>query len=400
MAPDHLFVTQDYGPDLGGMARRHVELCRRYPEPMGVSTVDAPGAAQFDRGEHYPIHRQPFAFARAKLLGNQLRWGRWIARELRRRNGPRLLHCGNVRPAGYAVWFARRRAGAPYLLYVNGQDLLLERQKARSPLKRAAAAAIFGAASGVVANSAYTAALARDVIGEVGTRRAPPVAAIDLGTDPAHFRPSRDSGALRERLGVQADPLLVTVARLVPHKGHDVAIQALARLRSTHPGLRYLIVGRGADESRLQALAARERVADAVIFAGALGDDEVAEAYATADVYVGLSRAEGATSVEGFGISFVEAAASGTAVVAGDSGGVRSAVRDGETGLVVPAYDVDRAACAIGSLLDDPALRAAMARRGRALVETHYNWDRVARETAAFAREAVAARSPLTARQA
>jgi phosphatidylinositol alpha-1,6-mannosyltransferase len=381
------------------MARRHVELCRRWPGGMRVSTVAAPGAAAFDAGEPYPIDRQPFPFARAKLITSQLRWARWLTAHVRA-HGTAVLHCGNVRPAGYAVWLAHRRTGAPYLVYVNGLDLLGERRKAGSALKRRVAAAIFERSAGVVANSAWTAALAREVMREVGVRRPPPVAAIDLGTDPGQFSPARDSGALRRRLGLGDRPLLVTVARLVRHKGQDSAIRALA-LIGDGAGARahYAVVGTGPAEPALRALAAELGVADRVHFTGPLPDADVAEAYAAADVYVGLSRQEGLASVEGFGISFVEAAASGTPAVAGDSGGVRSAVRDGETGFVVPAEDPAAAGAAIRRLLDDDALRARMGRRARSLVETHYNWDRVARETAEFTRLVLAGAAPPATRE-
>jgi phosphatidylinositol alpha-1,6-mannosyltransferase len=139
------------------------------------------------------------------------------------------------------------------------------------------------------------------------------------------------------------------------------------------------------DRGRLAALAHGRRVDDRVIFAGTLSDDEVAEAYATATVYAGISRLDDGVNVEGFGISFVEASASGVPVLAGDSGGVRSAVRDGETGLVVAPNDVATIAAALRTLLAEPELRARMGAAGRRAVETHYNWDRVAEETRAFA---------------
>jgi phosphatidylinositol alpha-1,6-mannosyltransferase len=224
---------------------------------------------------------------------------------------------------------------------------------------------------------------------EVGVRLPPPVAAIDLGTDPAHFRPERDTGALRARLGVGDAPLLLTVARLVPHKGQDVVVRALARLAGEFPRRRYLLVGSGHDEPRLRALASAEGVADRVLFAGNLADAEVAEAYATATVYVGPSRLDRGLNVEGFGISFVEAGASGVPSVAGDSGGVRSAVRDGETGFVVPPEDAGAVAAAVGRLLEDEALRRRMGRTARELAVTYYNWERVARDTRAFARQVV-----------
>jgi phosphatidylinositol alpha-1,6-mannosyltransferase len=373
----HAFVTQDYGPDLGGIARRNVELCRRLTGGVVVSTVAHRDAAVFDAGESYPIARQPFDITDAKRFGNQIAWARTLP-------VAGVLHVGNIRPAGYPVWWAHHRAGLPYIIYVYGMDLLKERRKfggVQGALKRYTARRLFADAAGVVAISAWTAELTADIMRRAGITHAPPVATIELGTDPGFFRPDRDTGALRRRLGLGSSPLLLTVARLVPHKGQDIAIEALARL----PGdVRYLIIGEGPDAPRLRALAASLGVADRVTLAGALDDAEIAEAYAAASVYVGLSRRDGDVSVEGFGISFVEAGASGTPSVAGDSGGVRAAVRDGETGIIVPPSDPGAAAEAIRALLDDAARRAAMGVAARRAVESHYNWDRVASETAAF----------------
>jgi phosphatidylinositol alpha-1,6-mannosyltransferase len=372
----HCFVTQDYGPDLGGIARRNVELCRRLPGGVVVSTVAHAGADAFDAGEAYRVVRQPFRLRDAKRFVNQVRWARTLP-------AGQVLHVGNVRPAGYPVWWAHRRRGVPYIMYVYGMDLLKERRKlgGPNPLKRYTARRLFADAAGVVAISAWSAALVVDVMRGAGVRDLPPVATIDLGTDPVFFHPSRDTGALRQRYGLGDAPLMVTVARLVPHKGQDVAIQALATLGAE---VRYLIVGAGPDEGRLRALAASCGVGHRVIFAGALSDAEMAEAYATATVYVGLSRREGDVEVEGFGISFVEAGASGTPSVAGDSGGVRAAVRDGETGLIVPPTDAGRAAAAIAQVIGDDGRRASLGAAARAAVEQYYNWDRVARETSDF----------------
>ena len=386
----HLFVTQDYAPDLGGMARRHVELCRRFaPDEIIVSTVASPQAKDFDRNEHYHISRQPFPFGQAKRFSNQLAWGMDLAKKCRA--GIDVMHLGNVRPCGYAVRLAARCAHTPYLVYVNGGDLLRLRQKSETRLfKRWSARQIFALSLGVVANSAWTADLARDVMAFVGVKNLPPVATIDLGTDPVQFSPEKDRRLLRSRLGINEAPLLLTVARLVPHKGQDIVIQALAKLSQAQPDARYLIVGDGSDGPRLRALASALGVGERVILAGPLSDLDVAEAYATADVYAGLSRVHNGINVEGFGISFVEASASGTPCVAGDSGGVRSAVRDGETGFVVSPSDVDAVASAIGRLLSDGALRRRMGVAGRTAVETHYNWERVARETLAFAHDRMA----------
>jgi phosphatidylinositol alpha-1,6-mannosyltransferase len=383
----HLFVTQDYAPDLGGIARMHVELCRRFGDGdetiMSVSTVAAPEAKHFDEQENYKIIRQPFPFERAKIFSNQLRWARWLTS--RRSPDFDVLHCGNIRPVGYAVRWANRQLRVPYLVYVYGGDLLKERKKAqRSLLKRRTARSILGHASGIVAISKWSAALASDVMNQVGIEAPPPVATIDLGTDPVRFNPAFDTGALRRRWGVGDAPVILTVARVVPHKGQDMGIRAVAALRRDFPELRYIIVGEGPDEGRLRALAKELGVLDRVGFVGAMRDDELPEAYATSTIYLGASRVDSEIDAEGFGISFVEAAASGIPSVAGDSGGVRSAVRDGETGIVVPATDSDAVTDAIRSLLVNPDRRKQMGIAGRRAVETHYNWDRVARDVREF----------------
>lgn len=375
------------------MARRHAELVRRYGEPMEVSTVawsDPRVAALADASEPAEITRQDFTAARAKLFANEVRWGRRLAQ--RCASGIDVIHCGEIRPVGYAVWWAHRRSGAPYILYVNGGDLLHERRKtSRHWTKRVSGYRLFSDAAGVVANSAWTASLATDVMREMGVTVTPPVAAIDLGTDPEQFRASRASGALRARLDLADAPVLLTVARLVPHKGQDTAIRALARLANDFPRLQYVVVGKGDDEQRLRELATALGVADRVHFPGQLSDDEMADAYASSTIYAGLSRLDNGVNVEGFGISLVEAAASGLVAVAGDSGGVRSAVRDGETGLVVSASSVEDAADAISRLLAQPELRATMSVAARKAVETHYNWERVAVETRNFVRNCIAA---------
>jgi len=393
----NLFVTQDYGPDLGGMARRHVELCRRFGDgeetTMSVSTVASPNAAAFDQHEDYRIYRQPFPFERANRFSNQLRWARWLTS--RRAPAYDVIHCGNIRPVGYGVRWANRQLGVPYLVYVNGGDLLRERRKSeRSSMKRMSARSILGNASGIVATSKWVADLSADVMVEIGVTSPPRIAALDLGTDPVHFNSSRDTGALRRRWNVGDAPLLITVARLVPHKGQDMGIRALASLSRDFPQLRYIMVGEGHDEQRLRGLARELGVADKVAFVGPMRDDELPEAYATSTIYLGASRVDKEINVEGFGISFLEAGASGIPSVAGDSGGVRSAVRDGETGIVVPPTDADAIADAIRALLVNPEKRHQMGRAARRAVETHYNWDRVARDTREFTNEVVGQPSP------
>lgn len=373
-----------------------MELCRRFGDSdqttMSVSTVASSGAAAFDQHESYLIYRQPFPFDRANRFSNQLRWARWLTS--RRSPDFDVLHWGNIRPVGYGVRWANRRLGTPYIVYVNAGDLLRERMKARrSMLKRQTSRSILENAAGIVAISKWSAQLASDVMSEVGVESPPPVGVFDVGTDPVHFSPSHDTGALRRRWGVGDAPLILTVARLVPHKGQDMGIQALSTLARDFPTLRYIIVGEGHDEARLRALAKELGVSDRVGFVGTMRDDELPEAYATSTIYLGASRVDREINAEGFGISFIEAGASGIPSVAGDSGGVRSAVRDGETGVVVPPTDAGAVADAIRSLLLNPERRKQMGLAAWHAVETHNNWDRVARDTRDFTYQVAGSRA-------
>jgi phosphatidylinositol alpha-1,6-mannosyltransferase len=372
------------------MARRHVELCRHFADDstsIEVSTVKSDSAKEFDAAEPYEINRQPFYFSEAKRFTNQLRWAKWLSSKSRQ--GVRVLHCGNVRPVGYAVRLTQLRRRVPYLLYVNGSDLLREQLALGQLRKRFSAREVFARANGIVATSTWVGQLAAELQEHLEISNPVPIGAFDLGTDPAFFNPTRNTGRLREAWGIGTSPLLITVARLIPHKGQDVALRAVAALWDEFPSLRYAIVGVGPDEDRLRRLASELNIADRVIFAGALTDNEIAEAYATSTLYVGLSRVEEVIYAEGFGISFLEAAASGLPSIAGDSGGVRSAVRDGINGLVVPPTDVRAVAGAIRNLLTDTEKRMTMASKARSLVETYYNWERVARDTRDFTNRVV-----------
>jgi phosphatidylinositol alpha-1,6-mannosyltransferase len=239
----------------------------------------------------------------------------------------------------------------------------------------------------IVANSLWTASLCRRVFdelqcGEVDER----VRVIPLGTDPARFRPDLDPRKVREAYGLPDGRWLLTVARLVPHKGIDTGIRCLASLTEKNSQLRYLVVGAGSDKARLEALARDLQVMDRVHFLGEVQDKDLPALYNVADLYLAPSRFQ-ALDAEGFGISILEASASGLPVVVGRSGGTADAVREGETGILVDPEDPRSFAAAVRSLLEDDDRAVRMGREGRRVVETFYNWDRVVGKMREIGRE-------------
>jgi phosphatidyl-myo-inositol dimannoside synthase len=379
-----LLLAQDFPPMGGGIARMHGELTKRFPRgELIVSTPTNRDAPEVDATFSAVIDRLPVGTYRTKTLPGLLLWSRRAA-SLVRQHEVRFVHCGNVKPAGYAARWVFERRRVPYGIYFHGADLLSEQHKIRhSALKRRTARVIIGGAAVLMANSAWTRDLALGVLGELGLdSRGHRLRVVHLGTDPNHFRPGVDPSALRERFGLPDGDArwLVTVARLERHKGMDTVIAALPAVIARVPAVRYAIAGTGPERGRLEKLAHKLGVADRVYFLGGVTDQDLPALYNLGAVYVGASRRAEPIGVEGFGIALVEAAGCGLPVVAGNSGGIPDAVRDGETGFLVAAEDPAAFADGICRVLADPALAQQLGRNGRRAVETYFNWDRVVRD--------------------
>lgn len=199
------------------------------------------------------------------------------------------------------------------------------------------------------------------------------------GVDEKTFHPESGGAEVRARLGLTDRPVVVCVSRLVPRKGQDTLIEAMPRILAAVPDAVLLIVGGGPYESDLRALAVSVGVADSVVFTGSVPWSELPAHYGAGDVFAMPCRTRrGGLDVEGLGIVYLEASATGLPVVAGDSGGAPDAVLDGETGWVVRGGAPSDAADRVVALLLDPALRARMGERGRAWVEDRWRWDLLA----------------------
>ena len=199
------------------------------------------------------------------------------------------------------------------------------------------------------------------------------------GVDEKVFHPDSGGDEVRARLGLTERPVVVCVSRLVPRKGQDTLIRALPRVLAAEPDAVLLIVGGGPYEKDLRRLAAETGVAASVRFTGAVPWSELPAHYGAGDVFAMPCRTRrGGLDVEGLGIVYLEASATGLPVVAGDSGGAPDAVLDGETGWVVRGTSPEDTADRITTLLSDPELRRRMGERGRQWVEERWRWDLLA----------------------
>lgn len=399
MTAHDLLLTFDFPPLGGGISRWMSEIARRYPPgTLTVSTGRMPGDTASDAAFPNVIDRLDVPSVRLRALKNQVRWAR-RSMALNRATPFRFAWCDNIRPSAYPARALSQFSGVPYGVIVHGSDLFdIRANFRRSRFKRMVTRQLLGGAATIVANSRWTRSLLAEVLGELGL---PDVVArarvVSLGTDPLRFRPDVDTAAFRRAHNLPNGRWLVTVARLEAFKGVDTVIRALRLLTAEFPDVRYAVVGDGSFRAGAEALAVAEGVADRVHFLSRLPDDALPSAYAMTTIYAGLTR-ETPREVEGFGISLLEAQASGRPVVAGRAGGIVDAVADGETGLLVDPTDVAAVAAAFRSLLADPARAEAMGRAGRSAIERHYNWDRVVSDMRGIAAQlgrSVVATSPV-----
>jgi len=362
----HLLVTNDFPPKIGGIQSLLWEWWRRLPpDSFAVLTSPYEGAAEFDAQQPYLIRRtsepvllpHPWMVKRINAMAAEV--------------GADLIVLDPAIPLG----LVGPSLDLPYDVVLHGAEVTVP---GRIPGSKQALAHVLRNARHIVAAGGYPAAE-----GERAAGRSLPITIVPPGVDTERFHPLTEAEreAARDHFGIARDAeLVVGISRLVPRKGFDTAIRAVAALHRSRPNLVLAIAGGGRDAERLQGLA---RSLDAPVkFLGRVSNDELPRLYGCADLYTMLCRNRWAgLEQEGFGIVFLEAAACGVPQVAGDSGGAAEAVADGETGLVIREPDDPRqVAAAIERLLDDHDLRARMAVAGRERAVRDFSYDGLARK--------------------
>jgi len=366
---DILLVTEVYPPAIGGSGALLENLYCRLSGPKVHVLTHGRGPSRVQRGvvvDSVEMDAPSWGVLRPASLRRHVRVSRAINRV--RRRGHTVLHCGKALPEGLSARLANWPRPAPYVCWVHGEEL---GHASTSKELRSLARLVYNGAAALVANSENSRRLLMSEWGIAESR----VHVIHPGVDADRFNPDVDGSAMRARVGVQpGELLLVSIGRLDRRKGHDMALRALARLRGARPSIRYVIVGDGPQRASLEALAVDVGVSDLVRFVGAAAEADLPAWYAAGDVFLMPNRTDG-VDFEGFGIVFLEAAASGKPTIGGRSGGVIEAVADGVTGLLVDGDDVARIADAIVHLASDPARRASLGRAGRQRVQDAFTWS-------------------------
>lgn len=365
-----LLVTNDFPPRRGGIQSYLVELVSRLATTgEHTLTVYAPqwkDAETFDaRTAGYHVVRHPGTLM-LPGAGVDIRMRRLIAE-----HGIDTVWFGAAAPLGLLAHRARQAGATRVLASTHGHEVGWSMLPvARSVLRR------IGEDSDVVTFvSRYTRARFASAFGpHAALEHLPP------GVDTDRFRPDPASRAeLRSRFGLGQRPTVVCLSRLVPRKGQDMLIRALPSIRQRVNGAALVIAGGGPYLAALRRLADRFGVSDHVTFTGGVPAADLPAYHAMADVFAMPCRTRGAgLDVEGLGIVFLEASATGVPVIAGSSGGAPETVRHNKTGMVVDGRSVNQVADAVSELLADPDRAAAMGAAGRDWVTAQWRWDDLA----------------------
>jgi phosphatidyl-myo-inositol dimannoside synthase len=361
-----LLVTNDFPPRTGGI-QAYLEALTTNLAEMGehTLTVYAPRwkrAGQYDSSAPFEVVRHsgtlmlPAPDVDARM------------RELIAAHDVDTVWFGAAAPLGLLARRARQAGADRVVASTHGHEVGWSMLPvARSALRR------IGEDSDVVT---YISRYTRDRFAPAfGPRTA--LEHLPPGVDAERFRPDASARAdLRERYGLGERPVILCLSRLVPRKGQDMLIRALPPIRSRIDGAALVIVGGGPYLPTLRRLASSLDVADQVIFTEGVAPEELPAHHAMADVFAMPCRTRGAgLDVEGLGIVYLEASASGVPVVAGRSGGAPEAVQEGRTGLVVDGRSTDQIADAVSRILEDPELAARMGAAGRQWILERWRWQ-------------------------
>ena len=370
--PRVLLVTNDFPPRPGGIQSfLHGLVEQLSPDDVVVFTSRWRGCEEWDAGQPFTVVRHPTSVL-LPTPGVRRR-----ATALLREHDCTAAWFGAAAPLGLLAP-ALRRAGARRIVATTHGH---EAGWAATPGARQVLRHIAGSVDVLTYLGDYTRARLAQAVGPENDAK---LQRLTPGVDSDAFRPGLGA-AVRDELGLIDRPVVVCVSRLMPRKGQDVLIRALPAVQRVVPGTALLLVGGGPHRTALSKLADSAGVASSVVFTGSVSWPLLPAYYEAGDVFAMPCRTRlGGLDVEGLGIVFLEAAACGLPVVAGDSGGAPDAVVDGDTGCVVDGRSVDAVAAAVTDLLVERDKAAAMGARGRAWVQQEWSWQHSAATLRSF----------------
>jgi phosphatidylinositol alpha-1,6-mannosyltransferase len=393
----NVLLSENFPPSVGGSSRWFWEVYRRMPAASTlVLAGDQVAASAAELACEVPVARLPltmgdWGLVSVAAMSSYWRACRAVQQSLQRRNiAPKkaVLHAGRCLPEGWIAWLLARRYNLRYVVYVHGEDVTAA---ATSRQHRFMVQRVLRGAAIVIANSCNT----REILLRDWKLASNRVRVLYPGVDAERFRPATPDESFRAARGWQGRTVILTVGRLQQRKGHDHLIESLVQVKLQVPNVLYAIAGAGEERSRLEQLTAQHDLQGHVQFLGEVDDKLLVPCYQQCDLFALPNRAVG-HDLEGFGMVLLEAQACGKAVLAGNSGGTRETLRNGETGRIAACDTPATLATALCELLGDRERLAEMGRAGREWIESRFDWPVRFQEAAEIFASIAGGDAPLT----
>jgi len=333
-----LISTQCYPPKSGGIESLMHSLCVRlfnngHDLRVFADTGEAAQDRSFDRSCEFPVQR----------YGGIKPW--------RRRKKARAIRQYLDR-AGTGTLLTDSWKSLEYLQLSTANHVVCLAHGSEFPLQPGAAKSTrivnsLAGASVIIANSDYT---ARRVARYTGADER--IHVIHPGINPPALADPETCAEVERSIAGRA-PVLISIARLEPRKGLELALGILPELIAKFPRLLYIIAGEGSQRKRLEHVVAASGLHEHVVFCGRLAEPLKSAYLRAGDVFL-LPGTGAGDDIEGFGMAYIEAASHGLPAVAGRSGGAVEAVVHAQTGVVCDARNKDELLAAVSGLLDNP----------------------------------------------
>ncbi|WP_308113888.1 glycosyltransferase family 4 protein [Kineosporia corallincola] len=362
-----LVITNDFPPRTGGIESFVLAMARRFPPgQVVVHTARQKGDREFDAGLDFPVvrDRSPIMLPTPAITRRSI--------EIARAEGCDRVWFGAAAPLGLMAPKLRAAGIERLVATTHGHEVWW----AVVPGTRALMRRIGQQVDALTYLGEYTRSRVAPALDPASRQR---FVQLTPGVDDRTFNPGVDGAQVREELGLGDRPVVVCVSRMVARKGQDVLVEALPLIRERVPDAALLLVGDGPYRSEVERRIDKARLREHVFVTGRVSWERIPEYFAAGDVFCMPARTRLAGfDLEGLGICYLEAAATGLPVVAGDSGGAPDAVLEGENGYVVHGTDARAVAARCAELLLDRDLAAEFGRRGREWVGEKWRWDDLA----------------------
>ena len=251
----------------------------------------------------------------------------------------------------------------PFICLVHGNEIIIKNYKHQKRILNS-----FSKVNKIVSNSEFTKNLLQKV--------SPELKNIEV----IHPGVSSFDHIIEEKVNlIDGSPTLLTLARLEKRKGHEFILQSINKLKDKYPNIRYIIAGEGEEKSKLKTLVQSLNISKNVIFIGSVNDGEKKFILNKTDLMIMPTIDESKQlSIEGFGITYIEAALFGIPSIASNVGGTIEAVLHNNTGIIID--NLDELEITISDLIEDKIKMKKLGENAKKRAQSQLSWTNIIKD--------------------